>query len=80
MSALTGALYGALIVYLGGWFVGYWTGNFSLLLFLLTVVTVAVISDINPNANRRNQNNSRETLGSDSLTCGRRLPPCLKVI
>ena len=41
MSALTGALYGALIVYLGGWFVGYWTGNFSLLLFLLTVVTLA---------------------------------------
>ena len=41
MSALTGALYGALIVYLGGWFLGYWTGNFSLLLFVLTVVTLA---------------------------------------
>ena len=41
MSALTGALYGALIVYLRGWFVGYWTGHFSLLLFLLTVVTLA---------------------------------------
>jgi signal peptidase I len=40
MSALTGALYGALIVYLGGWFLGYWTGNFSLLLFVLTVVTL----------------------------------------
>ena len=41
MSALTGALYGALIVYLGGWFLGHWTGNFSLLLFVLTVVTLA---------------------------------------
>jgi signal peptidase I len=41
MSALTGALYGALIVYLGGWFLGHWTGNFSLLLFMLTVVTLA---------------------------------------
>ena len=41
MSALTAALYGALVVYLGGWFLGYWTGNFSLLLFMLTVVTLA---------------------------------------
>jgi signal peptidase I len=41
MSSLTAALYGALIVYLGGWFLGHWTGNFSLLLFLLTVVTLA---------------------------------------
>jgi signal peptidase I len=41
MSSLTGALYGALIVYLGGWFLGYWTGNFSLLLFVLTLVTFA---------------------------------------
>jgi signal peptidase I len=41
MSSLTGALYGALVVYLGGWFVGAWTGNFSLLLFVLTVVTLA---------------------------------------
>jgi signal peptidase I len=39
MSALTAALYGALVVYLGGWFLGHWTGNFSLLLFVLTVVT-----------------------------------------
>jgi len=39
MSTLTAALYGALIVYLGGWFLGYWTGNFSLLLFTLTCVT-----------------------------------------
>ena len=34
MSSLTAALYGALVVYLGGWFLGFWTGNFSLLLFL----------------------------------------------
>jgi signal peptidase I len=40
MSALTAAFYGVLIVYLGGWFLGQWTGNFSLLLFLLTVVTL----------------------------------------
>ena len=39
MSALTGLLYGALIVYLGGWYIGSWSGNFSLLLFILTVVT-----------------------------------------
>ncbi|MET0334718.1 MAG: signal peptidase I [Rhizobacter sp.] len=41
MSAITAALYGALVVYLGGWFLGFWTGNFSLLLFMLTVVTLA---------------------------------------
>ena len=40
MSSLTAALYGALVVYLGGWFLGYWTGNFSLLLFVLTLVTL----------------------------------------
>jgi signal peptidase I len=40
MSSLTAALYGALVVYLGGWFLGFWTGNFSLLLFMLTVVTL----------------------------------------
>ena len=39
MSTLTAALYGALVVYLGGWFFGYWSGNFALLLFTLTVVT-----------------------------------------
>jgi len=33
-------LYGALVVYLGGWFLGFWTGNFALLLFILTVVTL----------------------------------------
>jgi signal peptidase I len=41
MSALTGILYAALIAYLGGWYTGYWSGNFSLLLFVLTVVTLA---------------------------------------
>ena len=41
MSTLTAALYGVLVVYLGGWFLGYWTGNFALLLFVLTVVTLA---------------------------------------
>ena len=40
MSTLTGLLYGALVVYLGGWFFGYWIGNFSLLLFVLTVATL----------------------------------------
>jgi signal peptidase I len=41
MSTLTAVLYGALGVYLGGWFLGYWTGNFALLLFTLTVCTFA---------------------------------------
>ncbi len=40
MSSLTAGLYGILIVYLGGWFLGFWSGNFSLLLFVLTVVTL----------------------------------------
>ncbi|MDQ2779607.1 MAG: signal peptidase I, partial [Pseudomonadota bacterium] len=39
MSTLTAALYGALVVYLGGWFLSFWTGNFSLLLFVLALVT-----------------------------------------
>ncbi|EWS59159.1 Signal peptidase I [Methylibium sp. T29-B] len=39
MSALTGLLYGALVVYLGGWYLGSWSGNFSLLLFILTLAT-----------------------------------------
>ncbi|MBP6901669.1 MAG: signal peptidase I [Burkholderiaceae bacterium] len=39
MSTLTAVLYGILAVYLGGWFLGYWIGNFALLLFVLTVVT-----------------------------------------
>jgi signal peptidase I len=41
MSSLTAALYGVLIVYLGGWFLGLWSGNFSLLLLILTVATFA---------------------------------------
>ena len=40
MSSITAALYGALVIYLGGWFLGFWTGNFSLLLFVLTLVTL----------------------------------------
>ncbi|MDH4050707.1 MAG: signal peptidase I [Rubrivivax sp.] len=40
MSAITAALYGALAVYLVGWFFGYWMGNFSLLLLMLTLVTM----------------------------------------
>jgi signal peptidase I len=40
LSALTAVLYGALIVYLGGWFLGYWMGNFALLLLILTLVTM----------------------------------------
>ena len=40
MSTLTGLLYGVLVVYLGGWFLGYWIGNFALLLLLLTLVTL----------------------------------------
>jgi signal peptidase I len=38
---LTGALYAALVAYLGGWYLGKWNGNFALLLFMLTVVTLA---------------------------------------
>ena len=41
MGSLTGALYGVLTVFLGGWYLGKWTGNFSLLLFILTLVTFA---------------------------------------
>jgi len=40
MSLITGVLYAALIAYLGGWYVGQWQGNFSLLLFVLTLVTL----------------------------------------
>ena len=40
MSALTGVLYAALVAYLGGWYTGYWSGNFALLLFILTSVTL----------------------------------------
>ena len=37
MGYLTGVLYGVLAFYLGGWYLGKWTGNFSLLLFILSV-------------------------------------------
>ena len=40
MSVLTGVLYAALVAYLGGWYAGRWSGNFALLLFLLTAVTL----------------------------------------
>ena len=36
MSFITGVLYAALLAYLGGWYVGQWQGNFSLLLLMLT--------------------------------------------
>jgi signal peptidase I len=41
MGGLTAALYAALLVYLGGWFFNRWIGDFALLLFLLTLVTLA---------------------------------------
>jgi signal peptidase I len=41
MGALTGLLYGLLAAFLGGWYFGKWSGNFSLLLLILTVVTFA---------------------------------------
>lgn len=40
MSALTAVLYGALLIYGAGWWLGYWIGNFSLLLLVLTLVTM----------------------------------------
>ena len=39
MGSLTGLLYACLALYLGGWYLGKWNGNFSLLLLILTVVT-----------------------------------------
>jgi signal peptidase I len=39
LAALTGLLYAGLLVYLGGWFMNRWIGNFSLLLFLMSAVT-----------------------------------------
>jgi signal peptidase I len=41
MASLTGLLYACLVIFLGGWYFGQWQGNFSLLLFILTVVTLA---------------------------------------
>ena len=40
MAPLTGLLYACLAFFLGGWYLGYWSGNFSLLLFILTLVTL----------------------------------------
>ena len=40
MATLTGLLYACLAVYGAGWYLGKWTGNFSLLLFILTSVTL----------------------------------------
>ena len=39
MAALTGLLYGLLAFFLGGWYLGKWTGDFATLLLILTVVT-----------------------------------------
>jgi len=41
MTPLAGALYALLAFYLGGWWIGRWAGNFSLLLFLMSVATFA---------------------------------------
>ena len=41
MGSLTGLLYGLLAIFLGGWYFGKWTGNFALLLLILTGVTFA---------------------------------------
>ena len=40
MGPLTGLLYACLAFFLGGWYLGYWSGNFSLLLFILTLATL----------------------------------------
>jgi signal peptidase I len=39
MSAITAVLYGALVVYLGGWYFDLWFGDLALLLLILSVVT-----------------------------------------
>ena len=41
MGLLTGLLYACLGVFAAGWYFNRWSGNFSLLLFVLTVVTFA---------------------------------------
>jgi len=41
MGLLTGLLYACLGVFAAGWYLNRWSGNFSLLLFVLTVVTFA---------------------------------------
>ena len=40
MAPLTGLLYACLAFFLGGWYLGYWSGNFSLLLLILTLATL----------------------------------------
>ena len=39
MGVLTGLLYACLAVFAAGWYFNKWSGNFSLLLFILSVVT-----------------------------------------
>lgn len=39
LSALTGVLYAGLVIYLVGWYRDLWSGNFSLVLLLMSVVT-----------------------------------------
>ena len=39
MGVLTGVLYAFLALFLGGWYFGQWSGNFSALLLVLTLVT-----------------------------------------
>ena len=41
MAAVTGGLYALLGIYVLGWLFGMWVGNFSLLLLILTLVTMA---------------------------------------
>ena len=41
MGVLTGLLYACLAVFAAGWYFNKWSGNFSLLLFILSVVTFA---------------------------------------
>lgn len=40
MTPLAAGLYGLLAFYLGGWWMGRWAGNFSLLLLLMSVATL----------------------------------------
>ena len=44
MGLLTGLLYACLAVFGLGWYFGKWSGNFSLLLFVLTVVTLRLLA------------------------------------
>ena len=43
MNAITGALFLALGAYAVGWYLDKWTGNFSLLLFILSVVGIGLM-------------------------------------